>query len=86
MFGGGGCFPWGFDEIREFRNGMIDDYFISRFGMGLTRTDGSVNGLGRISRSYENVDVFGLGCGWGGIKCWENMTLFLSKFGLALVE
>ena len=54
--------------------------------MGLTRTNGSIDGLGRVSRSHENVDVFGLGCGWGGIECWKNTTLFSSKFGLALVE
>ena len=86
MFGGGGCFLWGFDKNREFRDGMIDDYFVSRFGRCLTRTNGSVDGLGRVSRSHENVDVFGLCCGWGSIECRENTTLFLSKFGLALVE
>ena len=29
MFGGGGCFLWGFDKNREFHDGMIDDYFIA---------------------------------------------------------
>jgi len=86
LFGCGGCFLRGFDEIRKFRDGVIDDDFIARFGAGLTRTNGAVDCLGRILGSHENVDVFGLCCGWGSIKCWESTTLFSSKFGLAFME
>ena len=86
MFGSGGCFLWGFDQVGEFRDGMIDDDLVAGFGMGLSRADGAVDCLGRGSRSHEDVDVFGLGCGWGCIESRENTALFASKFGLALVE
>ena len=70
LFGCGGCFLWGFDKIRKFRNGVIDDDFIARFVVGLTRPDELVDCLGRVSGSHENFDVFGLFCGWGSIECW----------------